>query len=81
MVIFELLFFHLKQRRRRGQGESHLATQLARDPIRLIPNLAYPDLAWRPKDFKMELWKDLTGGVCVTLTEGGRGGFFCWGVV
>ena len=46
-------------------GDSHLATQLADDPTRFIPNLAYPDLAWRPKDFKMELVEGFDrGSVC-----------------
>ena len=36
-------------------GDSHLATQLAQDLKRFIPDLAYPDFDWRPKDFKMEL--------------------------
>ncbi|MBW6519177.1 MAG: hypothetical protein K0A89_11835 [ANME-2 cluster archaeon] len=46
-------------------GESHLATQLAQDPTRFIPNLAYPDLAWRPKDLRMELVQGFDrGSVC-----------------
>ena len=36
-------------------GDSHLATQLAQDPTRFIPDLAYTDFDWRPKDFNMEL--------------------------
>ena len=36
-------------------GDSHLATQLAQDLTCFIPNLAYPDFDWIPKDFKMEL--------------------------
>jgi len=36
-------------------GDSHLATQLAQDLTRFIPDLAYPDFDWRPNDFKMEL--------------------------
>ena len=36
-------------------GDSHLATQLAHDPTRFIPDLAYPYFDWKPKDFKMEL--------------------------
>lgn len=43
-------------------GESHLATQLAQDPTQFIPNLAYPDLAWRPKDLKMELVEGFDSG-------------------
>jgi len=35
--------------------ELQLATQLAQDPTCFIPDLAYPDFDWRPKDFKMEL--------------------------
>ncbi len=35
--------------------DSHLATQLAQDLTRFIPDLAYPDFDWRPKEFKMEL--------------------------
>ena len=38
-----------------GDGEPHFATQLAQDLTRFIPDLAYPDFDWRPKDFKMEL--------------------------
>ena len=50
---------------RAGMGESHLATQLAQDPTRFIPNLAYPNLAWKPKDFKMELVEGFDrGSVC-----------------
>lgn len=46
-------------------GESHLATQLAHDPTCFIPNLAYPDLAWQPKDLRMELVEGFDrGSVC-----------------
>ncbi|MDF1557422.1 MAG: hypothetical protein P1P80_04485 [ANME-2 cluster archaeon] len=46
-------------------GDSHLATQLAEDPTRFIPNLAYPNINWRPKDFKMELVEGFDrGSVC-----------------
>jgi len=42
-----------------------LSTQLSHDPTRFIPDLAYPDLAWRPKDFKMELVEGFErGSVC-----------------
>jgi hypothetical protein len=36
-------------------GDSHLATQLAQDPTRFIPYLAYTDFDWRHKDFRIEL--------------------------
>jgi len=45
-------------------GDSHLATQLAVDLTRLIPDLVYPDFDWRPKDFKMELVEGFDRG-CV----------------
>lgn len=36
-------------------GDSHLAMQMAPDPTRFMPDLAYTDFDWRPKDFEMEL--------------------------
>ena len=48
-------------------GESHLATQLAQDPTRFIPDLAHPDFDWRPKDFKMELVEGFDRGSVIYI--------------
>jgi hypothetical protein len=47
-----------------GMEDSYLATQLAQDLTRFIPDLAYTDFDWRPKDFKMELVEGFDRG-CV----------------
>jgi len=36
-------------------GKEHLATQLAADSAHFIPNLAYPDVLWQPKELKIDL--------------------------
>lgn len=36
-------------------GEGHLATQIARDYTAFFPNLVYPQVAWQPQEFSMEL--------------------------
>lgn len=36
-------------------GKEHLATQLAADTTRFIPNLAYPDVLWQPEELKIDL--------------------------
>ncbi|MCD4815487.1 MAG: hypothetical protein K8R06_03695 [Methanosarcinales archaeon] len=38
-----------------GYLDEQLVRQLAQDLTRFIPDLAYSDFDWRPKDFKMEL--------------------------
>lgn len=40
---------------RKAFGEEHLATQIARDYSAFFPNLVYPDVAWQPQEFSMEL--------------------------
>ena len=55
-------------------GDSHLATHLAQDPTRFIPYLAYPEFIGDRRILRWSWWRDLTGGVCVILTEGGEGG-------
>jgi hypothetical protein len=36
-------------------GETHLATQIAEDATRFIPNLAYPHISWKPDNMYIEL--------------------------
>ena len=36
-------------------GKAHLVTQIAEDTNRFIPNLAYPDISWKPDDMHIEL--------------------------
>ena len=36
-------------------GETHLATQIAKDATSFIPNLVYPDISWKPDDMHIEL--------------------------
>jgi len=43
--------------------DSHLVTQLAHDPTRFIPDLAYPELIGDQRILRWSWWKDLTGGV------------------
>ena len=31
-------------------GETHLASQIAKDATRFIPSLAYPDISWKPDE-------------------------------
>ena len=39
-------------------GDDHPATLLAAHPERFIPNLAYPNVSWQPKDLKIKLIED-----------------------
>lgn len=39
-------------------GEEHPATQIARDYTSFFPNLVYPEVAWQPQEFSMELVED-----------------------
>ena len=39
-------------------GEEHPATLLAANTERFIPNLAYPNASWQPKDLKIKLVED-----------------------
>ncbi len=36
-------------------GARHPATRIAKDPNALIPDLTYPDAAWRPQELRIEL--------------------------
>ena len=48
-------------------GDSRLATQLAQDLTRFIPDLAYTDFDWRLKDFKMELVEGFDRGSVIYI--------------
>lgn len=39
-------------------GPDHLATQIATDTLKFIPNLSYPNVAWQPQDIRIELVED-----------------------
>ncbi len=39
-------------------GDEHLATQIAAGTESFIPNLVYPDAAWKADDYRIELEKD-----------------------
>ncbi|MDD1721430.1 MAG: hypothetical protein LUP95_05530 [Euryarchaeota archaeon] len=39
-------------------GEEHLATMLAANTERFIPQLVYPNVSWQPKDLKIKLVED-----------------------
>ena len=36
-------------------GEEHLATQIAKDPFKFIPNLVYPYVGWQPSETNFEI--------------------------
>ena len=36
-------------------GETHIATQIARDTAPFFKNLVYPSMAWQPEELKLEL--------------------------
>jgi len=44
-------------------GDSHLATQLAQDLTRFIPDPVYPELIRYRRILRWSWWRDLTGGV------------------
>lgn len=39
-------------------GSDHVASRIARDYSAFFPNLVYPEAAWRPAEFSMELVPD-----------------------
>jgi len=43
-------------------GETHVATQVAENPMRFFPSLVYPDLAWQPESLNLELVPDFDRG-------------------
>ena len=43
-------------------GPDHLVTQIGRDYAAFFPNLVYPEAAWQPREFSMELVSDFDKG-------------------
>lgn len=39
-------------------GKSHIASQMAADTLSFIPNLTYPNIAWKPENLDIELVQD-----------------------
>ncbi len=47
---------------RRLFGEDHPATRMAVDTRAFFPSLVYPDIAWQPQEFNMELVQGFDAG-------------------
>jgi hypothetical protein len=43
-------------------GPDHLVTQIGRDYASFFPNLVYPEAAWQPREFSLELVSDFDKG-------------------